>query len=347
MADNVFSSAQIRVEAETSKAEQALKDLRAKMDELGAAAQTLAEKQKQATDSAADMGRVTTALNEVKASLRDVNSLLTVLAKLEAPVRIARDFYQLGTEIEAVAEKLLGIPDVVGEAAKALANEGQSPANILRQQIKDLEKEWLSSNFWELYKNSWRKTFDGIFGTEFEAKRDAAKAKERDTLKRSLKNQEDDALKAEADLAAQKNLLATKKGEERIEIERQMEIDAAKKKYKQHAAAVIESINLRKDAELAANREIEAAREQMDKRREQRELDEIADRKNAYMDLINKTNEANAKIAEAAAKEMARALSGVASQFNSMFNLNQLTMTVNQLAANIEKIADQRKSAGL
>jgi hypothetical protein len=347
MADNTFASAQIRVEAETSKAEQALKDLRAKMDDLGRSVDDLTAKQKQAGASASEFEKVSTSVQDVKLGLKDVSDLLSVLAKLQAPISIARDFFQLGTEIEAVAEKLLGIPDVVGDAMKALANEDKSPVAITREMIKDLQKEWLDGGLVEQWKRAGKVVQDAIFGWSTEAEYDARFSKSLELLKKSMNRLSDAEQQEAAKIAAQKNILATKKGEERIEMERQLEIDAAKKKYKEHAAIVIESINLRKDAELAANREIEAAREQMDKRREQRELDEISDRKNAYMDLINKTNEANAKIAEAAAKEMARALSGVASQFNSMFNLNQLTMTVNQLAANIEKIADQRKSAGL
>jgi ABC-type transporter Mla subunit MlaD len=133
VADNVFSSAQIRVEAETSKAEQALKDLRGQMDQLGKSLDDLAAKQKTAGDAGQEFGRVNQSLGEVKKSLKDVSDLMSVLARLQAPITIARDFYQLGNEITAVAEKLLGIPDDVGAAMSALADEDKSPIQLLRK----------------------------------------------------------------------------------------------------------------------------------------------------------------------------------------------------------------------
>lgn len=348
MADNVFSSAQIRIEAETTKAEQALKDLRGQMDQLGKSLDDLAAKQKAAGDAGEEFGRVNQSLGEVKKSLKDVSDLMSVLAKLEAPVRIARDFYQLGTEIEAVAEKLLGIPDDVGAAMTALADEDKSPAQLLRKQIKELEKEWLDGGVIEQWKRAGKVIQDALFGWSTEAEYDQRFSAQRELLKKSLADQESDALRAAAELAAKKNELATKSTKERLQGEMQLEIDAAKEKYKQFADLVIPGIRARKQAEIDALEEVAKKREELAERARQKELDEIAQRRDAYMNLIREQQAANQKLAEQAAEAMTKALSQVASGFGKMFEsqLGQMAFTIEGLAANVEKIANQRRAAG-
>lgn len=351
MADNVFSSAQIRIEAETTKAEQALKDLRGQMDQLGKSLDDLAAKQKAAGDAGEEFGRVNQSLGEVKKSLKDVSDLMTVLARLQAPITIARDFYQLGNEITAVTEKLLGIPDDVGRAMSALADEDKSPVQLLRQQIKELEKEWLDGDLVENFKRTFAKLEDALYGSDgmsAEADYDKGFSERRRRLRESLANQEGDALRAAAELAAKKNELATKSTKERLQGEMQLEIDAAKEKYKQFADLVIPGIRARKQAEIDALEEVAKKREELAERARQKELDEIAQRRDAYMNLIREQQAANQKLAEQAAEAMTKALSQVASGFGKMFEsqLGQMAFTIEGLAANVEKIANQRRAAG-
>jgi phage-related protein len=53
-------------------------------------------------------------------------------------------------------------------------------------------------------------------------------------------------------------------------------------------------------------------------------------------------------MAEAAAKAMSSALAGVSAEFQNVFNsqLGQMSFTIEGLAANVEKIANQRRAAG-
>lgn len=346
MADNTIASAQIKVEAETSKAEQAIKDLRSKMDELGKSIDDLSVKQKAAGDAGAEFGKVTTSLRDVKASLRDVSDLLSILAKLEAPIRIARDFFQLGREIEAVGEKLLGIPDVVGQAMSALESEGKSPASIVRQQVKDLQKEWLDGGLLEEWKRTGKVIQDAIFGWSTEAEYDARFNKSLELLKKSLNRLSQAEQEEAAKLQVRKLEAARQSAEERINLEYQIEAEANVKKYGKFAGTVNEALRAKKAAEIDAAREVEAKRLEMEDRRRQRELDEIAERRDAYMNLIRKqelaTIESNERIAKQTEAAMSRALSSIAQQYDSMLGINKMAMTLEAINANMKVLVSKR-----
>lgn len=347
MADNTFSTAQIKVEAETTKAEQALKDLRGKMDELGKSLDDLAAKQREAGDASEAFGRVDVAIGDVKRGLKDVSDLMSVLAKLEAPIRLARDFFQLGTEIEGIAEKLLGIPDAVGEAMTALANESKSPIAITRQQIAELQKEWLDGGIIEQWKRAGKVVQDAIFGTDTEAEYDRRFSDRMERLKKSLRDQQEAEQKAAAELAAKKLDISLKSTEERLNLEYQMEVEAAKKKYGSFAGPVIEGIAARKAAEIEAAREVEEKRKQAEEARSQKERDEIAERRRAYDDLIRdqeaKRIASEERIAERTQQLTSQMLASISQQFNQLFDIRQMTMTLEAVNANLKALVNKRQ----
>lgn len=79
---------------------------------------------------------------------------------------------------------------------------------------------------------------------------------------------------------------------------------------------------------------------QIDLREDQRRRDREA------RDIESAARVAKA-VADAAQREMSRALAGIAQQFNTQFDLRQMTQTLEALSANVEKIANQRRAAGL
>ncbi len=344
MADNTIASAQIKVEAETSKAEQAIKDLRAKMDELGKSVDQLGDKQVAAGQKGAEFEKVTLSLADVKRSLRDVSDLMTVMARLEAPLRIAKQFFELGQEIEAISEKLLGLRDVTGEALGALADENKSPVAKMKAQLQGLQKELVDGGYSDQIARIYYKTFDALFGTSSETAFDQRFLKKIKDLQELVSRQQELGLKEQTEA----NRIATLEGVEKIEAQRTEAIRKAREKLNTMPGVdgtdYIRSINQRYDYEVKRQTEAE-------QRKTSTELDEIAKRRNAYDDLIReqqaKTIASNQKIADEAAKAMEKAFEKVSQGFNSLFDLRQLTQTLDALTANVDKIANQRRAAGL
>lgn len=347
MADNVFSTAQIRVEAETSKAEQALKDLRGKMDELGSSLQALEDKQKAAADAGAEFSRVATAMEEVKDAAKEVNALMRVLSIIDAPTRVAREFFQLGKEIEAVGEKILGLNDDVGDALAALADEDSSPVQKAKAKIRSFTKQWLDGGLIEEWKQLGRQLDDAIFGTsrvdEFN-RRQNEKLKQ---LKDQLKAATDQELENAAQLQARKNQIAERGKEEQLNLELGLEIEHLNTKYGASAGPFIDKAKREAAAKISAVRAAAEEEEQRKQKQLERDLADIEERKNAYMDLIRKQEAAEIqskqRIADATEQMTTRVLTSISQQFEKLFDIRQMTMTLEAVNANLKALVNKRQ----
>lgn len=339
MADNTIASAQIKVEAETSKAEQALKDLRSKMDDLGKSLDMLASKQVTAGQKAAEFDKIGTSLGDVKRSLKDVSDLMTVLARLEAPLRIAQQFFQLGQDIEAISEKLLGLKDVAAEALGALADENKSPVAKMKAQLQGLQKELVDGGYADQIARIYYKSLDALFGSSIESAFDQRFAKKIKDLQDLIARQQEQGLKEQTEA----NRIATLSGVEKIEAQRTEAIRKAREKLKDMPGVdgtdYINSINARFDYEAQKQREADQKKDQTENDRR------LAHIRKVQEDLAKEEAQRKAmedRIAEHARDAMARALSSIAQQYDSMLGLNRMAMTLEAINANMKVLVSKR-----
>lgn len=131
---------------------------------------------------------------------------------------------------------------------------------------------------------------------------------------------------------------ASLQGVDRIIAERNRKIADAQKQYGKDADPLVRAINDRAESEINRLKTTQAEKTRLEdqarKEREQKEK-ESAERVAKHM-------------AEAAAKAMSSALASVSAEFQNVFNsqLGQMSFTIEGLAANVEKIANQRRAAG-
>ncbi len=340
MADNTIASAQIKVEAETSKAEQALKDLRSKMDDLGKSLDMLASKQVTAGQKAAEFDKIGTSLGDVKRSLKDVSDLMTVLARLEAPLRIAQQFFQLGQDIEAISEKLLGLKDVAAEALGALADENKSPVAKMKAQLQGLQKELVDGGYADQIARIYYKSLDALFGSSIESAFDQRFAKKIKDLQDLIARQQEQGLKEQTEA----NRIATLSGVEKIEAQRTEAIRKAREKLKDMPGVdgtdYINSINARFDYEAQKQREADQKKDQTENDRR------LAHIRKVQEDLAKEETQRKAmedRIAEHAREAMSRALESVARQYDALTNGNRVAMTLDAINANLKALVNKRQ----
>lgn len=212
----------------------------------------------------------------------------------------------------------------------------------LRKEIEQLKKEVAD-----------RSTFSRVtdaaelyFGTESSRSQalkkiaDAEKQIQQQTIvqKRQAEEQESakNAERLKRDIAREEE--ASLQGVDRIIAQRDRRIAEAQKQYGKDADPLVRAIASRAESEINQFRTTEAVKKGIeDRNREEREKKE------------KESAEKIAKhMAEAAAKAMSSALAGVSAEFQNVFNaqLGQMSFTIEGLAANVEKIANQRRAAG-
>lgn len=127
-------------------------------------------------------------------------------------------------------------------------------------------------------------------------------------------------------------------GVDKIIAERDRKISDAQKQYGADADPLVRQIAANAESEINRFKTNQAIKKGLeDQAREEREKKE------------KESAEKIAKhMAEAAAKAMSSALSGISAEFQNVFNaqLGQMSFTIEGLAANVEKIANQRRASG-
>jgi hypothetical protein len=127
-------------------------------------------------------------------------------------------------------------------------------------------------------------------------------------------------------------------GEDQIRARAEMRKKQAREQYGNDADGLIREIEKSAQSDINKFMTTQAVKKGIeDKNREEREKKE--------MESAKRLAEA---MAEAAAKAMSSALAGVSAEFQNVFNsqLGQMSFTIEGLAANVEKIANQRRAAG-
>jgi hypothetical protein len=323
------------------------------------------DRAKVSIDEAVKIVRFTDAessLAKVRDHARELAGYMRMLSGLEAPMRIAKEYYDLGVTIEGVAEKILGIRDAVAEATAALESEGKSRAAILASQVKDAQKQLLDGGFIDQWKRMGKAIDDALFGTDEVAEYDLRSQKKISKLVVSLNEAMASERQAAAQREAQKNEIAMLEGVEKIEAKRAAAIRAAREKYKDAAGVVVDSINKGADEEIRKFNETEEKKAAIERERErknqERELADIEERSRAYNELILKQQlkereriekqeraemESRERIARHAAETTARAMANIANQYNEMFDIKKMTMTLEALNANMKALTLKRQ----
>jgi len=332
MASEEFMSAKVRIDAETS---QAAKDIAALRKELDATGASLNQTRDSTADAAkaADFTKAAESIGAVNQNTSDLASLLKGLTALQAPVAVAQEFFQLGVQIEAAAEKLLGIKDAVAEAFAAIASEGKSPLSRLTSDLAAAQKDLIDGGYLDNAKRIGMKFVDAVTGGDTEAAYDEGKMKRiKDIRIRIARKQHE-----ELDEQIEKNRIATLEGVERLEAEKALAIKKAQK-------------DLLATPGVDGTEYLDSIRSKYDKiidKAQQKELADIRERSRAYDDLIRKREmkekEANERIAKHAAETTARAFADIASQYNQMFDIKKMTMTLEALNANMKALTLKRQ----
>ncbi len=340
MADNTFATAQIKVEAETSKAEQALKDLRAKLDGLGQSLDELKAKQAQAVDVGEQFGKVNVALDGVRDAARDVNSLMRVMTVLEAPLRVAEQYFKLGQSIESVGEKLLGLNDDIGAAMQALADQDKSPVARMKKELEALQKELLDGGVVDMAKRSVFRILDAAMSTDMAAAYDQRMAPKIKELGERIARQEQEDIRHRIE----KNRIATLDGVEKLEAEKAEAIRMARVDLEGmpgvDGTEYIQSISNRFDFLIKKEKEADDTKDERDRARRLNHIRQVQE------DLAKEEKDRKAmedRIAEHAREAMSRALESVARQYDALTNGNRVAMTLDAINANLKALVNKRQ----
>lgn len=311
-----FQTAKIEVVADASELKAGLEQAKAQVEGVASEMEKMGDKADAATKQAS------AGIQDM--AIKMAATITVIIAAVDAFVKLydkADDFFSGGGDFK--------LNDPAGSPKERVAE--------LRREIEKL-KETVSDRGLLSRVGDAAEFYLGIKSGRTKALEDIAKDEKRINEQASIDRRE--SAKKEAERIEEQSL----EGIEAIEAKRARRIAEAKKKYQDAADPVINAINSRADKEVAEWKELQDKKTKI-------ELDEIEKRRNAYMDLIYKQQAAtiasNEKIAEAAAKAMEQAFAKVAQGFNSLFDLRQLTQTLDALTANVDKIANQRRAAGL
>lgn len=323
---NTFAQAQVEVTADTAPLKRGLAEAKTDLESLGTAG--------------ANAGKITAAGMATAAAAAAVVGK----AAYEAGIEIGKAFEQAlsGGNISDFQATVKERVDFVQKEMQRLQEAARSTS--LLTTLDDLISNGSSSGTFYSDRQKALKQYENFAN---ELARVQARAQQVEDNKRDAKRQEQ--LQRDIENARTQSL----RGAERIEAEFKQEADAARRKYKDDADAYIDALRVKKQAELVEFNERQERERQAQEKRQQQELDDIAERRDAYMNLIRKqelaTIESNERIAKAAGEAMAREMGAAVRQFQaqSMSALGQLVVTMESLAASTEKLANQRRASGL
>lgn len=311
-----FQTAKVEVVADASELKAGLEQAKAQVEGVASEMEKMGDKADAATKQAS------AGIQDM--AIKMAATITVIIAAVDAFVKLydkADDFFSGGGDFK--------LNDPAGSPKERVAE--------LRREIEKL-KETVSDRGLFSRVGDAAELYLGIKSGRTKALEDIAKEEKRISEQAAIDRRE--SAKKEAALLQEQTL----EGLDKIEAARARKIAEAKGKYKEEAGPVIDAINAKFDYESQKQREADQKKDQTENDRR------LAHIRKVQEDLAKEEKDRKAmedRIAEHAREAMERALSRVSQQFNSLLDLRQMTQTLEALSANVEKIANQRRAAGL
>lgn len=307
-----FQTATVEVRADLNQLKQDLEGAKTQVEQAAAEMGKLGDSAEAASAKAAT--------NIQGMALKIAGTVAVIIAAVDAFVQLydkADDFFN-------------------GKGDFNLSESGNGPADrirSLRKEIEELKKDVAdrgimsrvgdAAEFWLGIKSGRTKALEDIAEKQKKIDEDAV-VERRNAAKEEI----------------EKLAIQAMEGADRIEAQRALAIKNAKEKYKESSGDVIAAINDKYDAELRKWEEVQ-------KKKQDRELEDIRERRTAYDNLIReqeaKRIASEERIAARTRELTTRMLQDIAQQYNQLFDIRQMTMTLEAVNANLKALVNKRQ----
>jgi hypothetical protein len=293
----------------------------------------------------ADTSQVGPAVDEAKAKVQSLGDGLSDKAIAAGAIAAtAAAAFQLGRDLEAAAEKMLGFKDTAEDVFKAIDAASQTPIENAKARVSQLRHELLDESIVEEAKRVWMRVWGFVNNIDLEGAVDQSRLKAIENAEARLANARATAQKEELQKRIAQEETATLEGAERIERKRQEAIRKAQLEFRDlDPAPLIDKINARYDAELRRLEELEARRKQAEDDRIAREKAQSEERERREREALDRLARQQQEIADKTAAAIASAFSKARTDFASALSMKDLVIGVQALNANLDNMRRNRQ----
>jgi hypothetical protein len=293
----------------------------------------------------ADTSQVGPAIDETKAKVESLQSGISDKAiAAGAMAATAAAAFQLGRDIEAAAEKILGLKDSAEDVFNAIDDASKTPIERAKDRLAGLRHQLLDESVVEEAKRVWMRVWGFVNNVDLEGAIDQHRLKAIENTEARLANARATAQKEELQKRIAQEETVTLEGAERIERKRQEAIRKAQLEFKElDPAPLIDKINARYDAELRRLEELEARRKQVEDERAAREKAQSEERERREREALQRLAQQQQEIADKTAAAIASAFSKARQDFASALSMKDLVVGIQALNSNLDNMRRNRQ----